>query len=78
MSTPFFIDKALCQLTDEAEQRGADANDSNGIVRAVVAQHGLSFYAWFCVCCELADRSAQREGFKNQADRAASRMVRHG
>ncbi len=31
--------------------------------------------AWFCVCCSLADRSAQREGYKNQADRAYTLAV---
>ena len=57
-------------LADEAERLGADANDDNGIVRQLVTTHGLSFCAWFCVCCELADRKAQRQGFKDQADRA--------
>ena len=50
---------------------GADANDERGVVRQLVLAHGLSFCAWLCVCCELADRDAQRQGFKNQSDRAA-------
>lgn len=58
-------------LADEAERLGANANDDNGIVRQLVIAHGLEFCAWFCVCCELADRDAQRQGFKNQGDRAA-------
>jgi len=58
-------------LADEAERMGADANDDKGIVRQLVLAHGLSFCAWFCVCCELADREARRQGFKNQSDRAA-------
>ncbi len=70
--------EALRLLTDEAQRQGADANDSAGIVRALVTAHGLSFYAWFCVCCEMADRNAQTEGFADQSQRAASKMNRHG
>ena len=70
------VETAIKLLTDEAQKRGANANDSNGIVRALVTAHGLGLNAWFCVCCEIADRGAQAEGFKNQADRAASRMTR--
>ena len=58
-------------LADEAERQGADANDDKGIVRRLVLAHGLSFNAWLCVCCELADRDARKQGFKNQFDRAA-------
>jgi hypothetical protein len=63
-------EKATKILADEAEKPGADANDCKGIVRQLVATHGLGFCAWFCICCELADRAAQREGYKNQVDRA--------
>lgn len=66
------VNEAIKLLTDEAERLDADANDNKGIVRALVTAHGLSFNAWFCVCCELADRAAQREGYKNQADRAVN------
>lgn len=66
------VKEAIRLLTDQAQELGADANDSTGIVRHLVTAHGLSFEAWFCVCCELADRNAQREGFKNQVDRAAN------
>jgi hypothetical protein len=68
------VTEAVRLLADEAERLGADANDNKGIVRELVTAHGLSFNAWFCVCCELADRSAQREGYWNQGERAASRM----
>ena len=68
------VDEAIKVLTDESERLGADGNDSAGVVRSLVTKHGLGFYAWLCVCCELADRSAQREGFKNQSDRAAQRL----
>lgn len=61
---------AITLLADAAEQEGANANDDAGIVRAIVTQHGLGFNAWFVVCCELADRSARREGFKDQFERA--------
>lgn len=62
--------EAIAILADEAERQGADANDTNGTVRAIVTTHGLGFNAWFCVCCELADRAARRQGFKNEVDRA--------
>ena len=63
-------EEAIKLLAEEAERLGADANDSNGIVRELVVAHGLEFYAWFCVCCELADRAAQRQGYKDQFERA--------
>jgi hypothetical protein len=59
-------------LADEAERRGATPNDDDGTVRALVAAHGLGFCAWFCVCCELADRRARAEGYTSQAHRAAA------
>ena len=68
------IKEVIRLLTDEAQKQGADANDSTGIIRALVTAHGFGFEAWFCVCCEIADRNAQKEGFKNQFERAASRM----
>ena len=57
-------------LTDTAEALGADANDTQGIVRELVLTNGLGFNAWFCVCCELAERSAKRQGFASEVDRA--------
>jgi hypothetical protein len=57
-------------LADEAELRGGTANDADDIVRGIVTAHGLGFYAWFCVCCELADRAARRQGFDNEVHRA--------
>ena len=64
--------EAIQLLSDHAEKLGADAADSNGLVRAVVTAHELGFDAWLCVCCELADRSARRQGYADQADRAAA------
>ena len=64
------IGLAIQLMADAAEEQGADANDSTGVVRAIVTAHGLEFCAWLCVCCELADRAARREGFKDQVDRA--------
>ncbi len=66
------VQEATRVLTDEAERLGADANDDQGIVRELVTAHGLNFNAWFVVCCELADRKAQKEGHKDQADRAVN------
>jgi hypothetical protein len=57
-------------MADEAERQNATPNDESGIVRAIVTAQGLGFNAWFCVCCELADRKAHRLGFKNQSDLA--------
>ena len=57
-------------MADEAERLGAECNDTEGIVRGIVQRQGLSFNAWFCVCCELADREAKREGYKDKVDRA--------
>lgn len=45
-------------LADRAHVLGADAKDSNGVVRALVTAHSLGFYAWFCVCCELGSRAS--------------------
>lgn len=70
------VKKAIAAMADEAERHGADPNDDAGIVRTVVEKHGLGFNAWLCVCLELADREAQREGYRNQFDRAASHMGR--
>jgi hypothetical protein len=64
------IEQAIQLMADAAEEQGADANDTTGVVRAIVTAHGLEFCAWLCVCCELADRSARREGFRDQNDRA--------
>jgi hypothetical protein len=64
------VQEAIKILADEAEKLEADANDVKGIVRQLVVAHGLGFYAWFCVCCELADRAAQREGYRDQFERA--------
>ncbi len=64
-------------LADEAERQGATPDDSAGIVRALVLAHGLEFCAWFCVCCELADRAARREGFDNQGHRAIMRALQN-
>ena len=50
------VQQAIQILADEAQKQGADANDSTGVVREIVLAHGLSFNAWLCVCCELADR----------------------
>ena len=59
--------EAIKVLADEAEEKGGTANDHSGTVRSIVESYGLGFNAWFCVCCELADRKAQRLGFENQA-----------
>jgi hypothetical protein len=66
------ITAAINLLASRAIELGADANDTNGAVRELVSQNGLGFNAWFCVCCEIADRNARAQGFKNQSDRAAT------
>ena len=71
------VKEAVRRLADECEKFGGTASDDDGTVRYIVEHYGQGFGAWFCVCCELADRSAQREGFKNQGDRAASYMRAH-
>lgn len=57
-------------LTDAAESMGATPNDEAGIVRHLVSQHNLGFNAWFCVCCELANRQARARGFEGAVDEA--------
>jgi len=59
-------------MADEAEALGADCEDTKGYVSAIVRHHGAGFNAWFCVCCELADREARRDGFKDALDKAFS------
>lgn len=61
-------------LADEAEGLGATSDDEIGVVGALVAQHGLGALAWFCVCCELADREAQREGYADALDKAVTQF----
>jgi hypothetical protein len=64
-------------MADKAIALGeTTGSDDTGIVRAIVTANGLSFNAWLCVCCEIADRNAQAEGYKNQADRAGQRMAK--
>lgn len=67
--------EAIQILADEAERQGCDANDTTGAVRALVQSHGLGFNAWFCVCCEIADRAARRQGFKSEVDRAFTKAM---
>jgi hypothetical protein len=67
------VPEAVAIMADAAEKQGADANDTTGVVRDIVSAHGLGVCAWFCVCCELADRAARREGFTDQFDRAMTR-----
>jgi len=57
-------------MVDEAERQSADSNDCKGIVRDIVTAHGLGFNAWFCVCVDLANRAARRQGFASEVDRA--------
>ena len=69
--------EAIKVMADKAIELGeTTGSDDTGIVRAIVAANGLSFNAWLCVCCEIADRNAQKEGFKNQSDRAGQHMQR--
>jgi hypothetical protein len=62
--------EAIRLMTDEAEKLGADADDTQGIIRQIVTDHNLGFNAWFCVCCEIADRRARSAGFRGEAHRA--------
>lgn len=66
---------AIRLLADEAERQGSDANDSSGIVRALVGVNlpgrvDAQFSAWFCVCCELADRAARVNGYTSAVEQA--------
>lgn len=63
---------AVQLLADYAEELGATANDEDRKVRELVSDHGLGFNAWFCVCCELADRAAKRQGYSSEVARAFS------
>ncbi len=62
------VDEAIQKLANEAERLGAECNDDAGLIRKLVAEQGLGFNAWFCVCCELADRDARRLGYKNAVE----------
>lgn len=63
-------------LADEAERLGATPGDENGMVVNLMAPHRLSTLARFCVCCELADREARREGYADALDRVIERFDR--
>jgi len=69
------VQEAITALADEAEKQGAEANDDRGIVRALVTANGLSFNAWFCVCCELGDRAARAQGFTSAVAMAYTRAT---
>ncbi len=66
------------QLAVVAEQEGIVASDmDNGKMPAFVRatcdyREGTMFDICFLLACELADRAAQREGYKSQGDRAAT------
>jgi hypothetical protein len=67
--------QAIEIMTEEAEKQGATPNDESGVVRAIVAANlpgrpDAQFYAWFSITCDLADRSAKREGYSSSVDRA--------
>jgi len=68
------VEQAVNLMADHAQELGADSNDERGIVRSIVSNHGLGFEAWLLVCCEIADRKAQQEGYKDQCDRAGKKM----
>jgi hypothetical protein len=60
--------EAIALMTDEAERQCADADDSNGIIRSIVAANlpgrpDAQFYAWFSICIEISDRAARKAGF---------------
>lgn len=65
------VTEAIKLLADKAQEMGATASDKDDKVRVLVLSNGLGFNAWFCVCCELADREARAQGWKDQFDRAA-------
>ena len=67
--------EAISLMTDEAERQNATPNDEAGIVREIVyanlpGRPDAQFNAWLCICCDLADRAAKRQGFKSEVDRA--------
>ena len=64
------LKQALAMMVDRAEELGATADDAGGLVRDLVEANSLGFNAWFCICVDLANRSAQREGYANQYARA--------
>lgn len=67
--------EAIRLMTDEAERQGATANDESRIVRAIVTANlpgrpDAQFNAWICICIDLADRAARRQGYQSEVDRA--------
>jgi hypothetical protein len=64
------VKEAIRLMADAAEKLGADADDTKGIIRRIVTAHDLGFNAWFCVCCEIANREARGAGFRGEAHRA--------
>jgi hypothetical protein len=53
---PVTVEQAVKLLADEAERRGATADDDGFIVRELVLENGLGFNAWLSICCELDGR----------------------
>ena len=72
------IKEIVISLTDRAQELGADPNDDQRIIRDLITRRTnlpaeVHFPVWLCVCCELADREAQAEGYDNQVHRALAK-----
>ena len=73
------IDKLISELADIAEAENVQ-NDSEpcGAIHRFVISHGCpdskTLIVVFLLAIELADRDARRQGFKDQTDRALSKV----
>ena len=70
------LQELIGQAADAAESDGVECGGEFGgpvhqwVRRNVSYRPETEFYVVFLLSCELADRQARREGFKDQADRA--------
>ena len=68
------LKQLITQLADRAEQFSIKQEDCLRFVQHNCEYRpGTEFYIVFLLQAELADRSARREGFNGQADRAAAK-----
>jgi hypothetical protein len=51
----------VTEIAQAAMALGADAEDTNGIIRRMCEATGLDPFAWLCVCREIEARDTQHK-----------------
>lgn len=78
------LTRLISEAAEQCERDGVAIDGEPGgailqwVMRNCQYRPGTEFYIVTLIAAEMADRSARREGFKNQFDRAASRILKGG